>query len=85
MTGPLVRFSNHGRLSGPPPPTGPKQLLAGLVHRHDPRVACDRLHAFGSTPFITGLMLLASTYLLCWDYDVLKNLMRPTPVQSSAD
>ena len=36
-------------------------------------------------PFITGPMLLASIYLLCWDYDVLKNLMRPTPVPSSVD
>jgi uncharacterized membrane protein YphA (DoxX/SURF4 family) len=27
---------------------------------------------FTGTPFITGLMLLASTYLLCWDYDKLK-------------
>ncbi len=40
---------------------------------------------FTGTPFITGPMLLASIYLLCWDYDVLKNLMRPTPVASSVD
>ncbi len=40
---------------------------------------------FTGTPFITGPMLLASIYLLCWDYDVLKNLMRPTPVPSSVD
>ena len=40
---------------------------------------------FTGTPFITGHMLLASIYLLCWDYDVLKNLMRPTPVPSSVD
>ena len=26
------------------------------------------------TPFITGLMLLANIYLLCWDYDKLKRL-----------
>lgn len=31
---------------------------------------------FRGTPVITGLMLLASTYLLCWDYDKLKHLAR---------
>lgn len=30
---------------------------------------------FRGTPFITGLMLLASTYLLCWDYDKLKGIL----------
>jgi uncharacterized membrane protein YphA (DoxX/SURF4 family) len=30
---------------------------------------------FVGTPFITGLMLLASVYLLCWDYDRLKRLL----------
>jgi uncharacterized membrane protein YphA (DoxX/SURF4 family) len=29
---------------------------------------------FTGTPFITGLMLLANVYLLCWDYDKLKRL-----------
>jgi hypothetical protein len=29
---------------------------------------------FSGTPFITGLMLLANIYLLCWDYDKLKRL-----------
>ena len=29
---------------------------------------------FTGTPFITGLMLLANIYLLCWDYDRLKRL-----------
>ena len=29
---------------------------------------------FTGTPFITGLMLLANIYLLCWDYDRLKCL-----------
>ena len=29
---------------------------------------------FQGTPFITGLMLLANIYLLCWDYDKLKHL-----------
>ena len=29
---------------------------------------------FTGTPFITGLMLLANLYLLCWDYDRLKCL-----------
>jgi uncharacterized membrane protein YphA (DoxX/SURF4 family) len=33
---------------------------------------------FRGTPFITGLMLLASTYLLCWDYDRLKGVVWPT-------
>lgn len=27
---------------------------------------------FTGTPFVTGLMLLGSLYLLCWDYDKLK-------------
>ena len=40
---------------------------------------------FRGTPFITGLMLLANLYLLCWDYDRLKCLFagRP-PRQQSA-
>ena len=29
---------------------------------------------FRGTPVITGLMLLANLYLLCWDYDKLKHL-----------
>ena len=29
---------------------------------------------FTGTPVITGLMLLASIYLLCWDYDKLKKV-----------
>lgn len=31
---------------------------------------------FQGTPFITGLMLLANIYLLCWDYDKLKYLLK---------
>lgn len=31
---------------------------------------------FSGTPFVTGLMLLGSVYLLCWDYDKLKHLWR---------
>lgn len=31
---------------------------------------------FTGTPFITGLMLLADLYLLCWDYDRLKCLFK---------
>ena len=31
---------------------------------------------FTGTPFITGLMLLANLYLLCWDYDKLKHLIQ---------
>ncbi|HEV7905244.1 MAG TPA: hypothetical protein VGO96_15490 [Pyrinomonadaceae bacterium] len=31
---------------------------------------------FTGTPFITGLMLLASLHLLCWDYDKLKHLIK---------
>lgn len=31
---------------------------------------------FTGTPFITGLMLLANLYLLCWDYDKLKSLIK---------
>src|SRR4026207_2108917 len=30
---------------------------------------------FTGTPIITGLMLLANIYLLCWDYDKLKRLL----------
>ncbi|HET6668759.1 MAG TPA: hypothetical protein VFH15_00875 [Pyrinomonadaceae bacterium] len=29
---------------------------------------------FTGTPVITGLMLLANIYLLCWDYDRLKRV-----------
>jgi uncharacterized membrane protein YphA (DoxX/SURF4 family) len=32
---------------------------------------------FRGTPFITGPMLLAATFLLCWDYDRLKALVWP--------
>ena len=40
---------------------------------------------FRGTPIIAGLMLLACTYLLCWDYDRLKGMLPlrergPTPV-----
>ena len=31
---------------------------------------------FRGTPVITGLMLLANIYLLCWDYDKLKRLLK---------
>ncbi|HYG12081.1 MAG TPA: hypothetical protein VD835_19195 [Pyrinomonadaceae bacterium] len=31
---------------------------------------------FRGTPIITGLMLLANIYLLCWDYDKLKRLFK---------
>jgi uncharacterized membrane protein YphA (DoxX/SURF4 family) len=31
---------------------------------------------FRGTPIITGLMLLANIYLLCWDYDKLKRLVK---------
>ncbi len=31
---------------------------------------------FTGTPFVTGLMLLANIYLLCWDYDRLKCLFK---------
>jgi uncharacterized membrane protein YphA (DoxX/SURF4 family) len=31
---------------------------------------------FTGTPLITGLMLLANIYLLCWDYDKLKHLIK---------
>lgn len=34
---------------------------------------------FTGTPFITGPMLLAALYLLCWDYDRLKGVLWPTP------
>ncbi|HEY0738711.1 MAG TPA: hypothetical protein VGD69_27580 [Herpetosiphonaceae bacterium] len=37
---------------------------------------------FTGTPVITGLMLLASIYLLCWDYDKLKHLVRSSPGRS---
>ena len=31
---------------------------------------------FRGTPFITGAMLLANVYLLCWDYDCLKRIFQ---------
>lgn len=30
---------------------------------------------FKGTPYVTGLMLLAAVFLLCWDYDRLKGLL----------
>jgi len=32
---------------------------------------------FRGTPFITGAMLLASTFLLCWHYDAWKRVLFP--------
>lgn len=32
---------------------------------------------FRGTPVITGLMLLGSVFLLCWDYDRLAAILRP--------
>jgi uncharacterized membrane protein YphA (DoxX/SURF4 family) len=34
---------------------------------------------FAGTPIITGLMLLACVYLLCWDYDRLRHLLPAFP------
>lgn len=34
---------------------------------------------FTGTPVITGLMLLGSVFLLCWDYDRLAPILRRTP------
>ncbi len=34
---------------------------------------------FSGTPVITGLMLLGSVFLLCWDYDRLAPILRPQP------
>jgi len=39
---------------------------------------------FKGTPVITGGMLLAATFLLCWDYDRLKAVLWP-PAAASAD
>ena len=33
-----------------------------------------RIH-FQGTPFVTGLMLLGSIYLLCWDFEKLRLLL----------
>lgn len=32
---------------------------------------------FRGTPFITGAMLLANVYLLCWDYSRIKRIFQP--------
>ncbi|HJR06022.1 MAG TPA: hypothetical protein VJ842_01900 [Pyrinomonadaceae bacterium] len=40
---------------------------------------------FQGTPFITGLMLLANLYLLCWDYDKLKHLFAVKRITESED
>lgn len=36
---------------------------------------------FNGTPFVTGPMLLASVFLLCWDYDRLKFVLFPSSVR----
>ena len=36
---------------------------------------------FTGTPVITGLMLLGSVFLLCWDYDRLAPILRPSAVR----
>jgi hypothetical protein len=38
---------------------------------------------FQGTPFITGLMLLANIYLLCWDYDKLRHLFAVKRISES--
>jgi len=38
---------------------------------------------FQGTPVITGLMLLANVYLLCWDYDKLKHLIAVRRIEES--
>lgn len=38
--------------------------------------------SFGGTRVVTGTMLLANSYLLCWDWDRWKNIL---PVAASAD
>ncbi|MCI0487822.1 MAG: hypothetical protein L0229_14615 [Blastocatellia bacterium] len=38
---------------------------------------------FAGTPYITVLMLLANTYLLCWDYDRLRGIVFPLEQQSA--
>jgi uncharacterized membrane protein YphA (DoxX/SURF4 family) len=40
---------------------------------------------FAGTPVITGLMLLAVTYLLCWDYHKFKPLLFESPVYHRAE
>ncbi|HEX8395597.1 MAG TPA: hypothetical protein VF665_24810 [Longimicrobium sp.] len=37
---------------------------------------------FKGTPVITGLMLLAALYLLCWDYPRLKSILFPEPTEA---
>jgi uncharacterized membrane protein YphA (DoxX/SURF4 family) len=39
---------------------------------------------FKGTPFITGPMLLASLFLLCWDYDRLKAILWPPAKRQAA-
>ncbi|MSR06616.1 MAG: hypothetical protein EXR93_06065 [Gemmatimonadetes bacterium] len=42
---------------------------------------------FTGTPFITGLMMLGSIYLLCWDYDRLRHMLpglSPAPLAPRA-
>jgi hypothetical protein len=39
---------------------------------------------FNGTPLITGAMLLATIFLLCWDYDRLKAILFPRPVDRRA-
>jgi len=34
---------------------------------------------FKGTPIITGLMLVANIYLLCWDWQRLRSLFKPRP------
>lgn len=39
---------------------------------------------FVGTPVVTGLMLLACTFLLCWDYDRWKTILFPVPTSTAA-
>ena len=38
---------------------------------------------FAGTPVVTGLMLLACTFLLCWDYDRWKTILFPAPTSTA--
>lgn len=40
---------------------------------------------FGGTPFVTGGMLLAATFLVCWDYHRLKAILWPGAAATGAD
>ena len=81
-TGPYYRFIGAGQLLAAllllVPATATLGALVYFPIILNIFIITVALH-FQGTPFVTGLMLLASFYLLCWDYPRFKGVLFETP------